>query len=305
LPRGAAGRATISRRGRLRYRRQRPHGGVALSRRHLLDAVASMELLARRRGLHRSFVAPLPSRSRLASDGGAHRGSHVLHAGAGLVRPARVEWQPPTRLSRHRDLLRRLPDPPRVIWAALGLVALIAIALRAVGVEQMPALQNVYLVPVLWAALARGTLGGILAGLVAGLVQSLSIFPFVELVGLSWPALGALLALWTPLTLGLSVGRLVDRARGRGAQLDALLSIQRSLADSALLTERLATVAELTRAALEVDRVRLVLETGHDASVAASAPQSYRPPERGPRAGATPGRRLALRLDAGPGPPRA
>jgi len=189
-----------------------------------------------------------------------------------------------------------------VIWAALGLVALIAIALRAVGVEQMPALQNVYLVPVLWAALTRGTLGGVLAGLVAGLVQSLSIFPFIELVGLSWPALGGLLALSTPLTLGLTVGRLVDRDRGRGAQLDALLSIQRSLADSALLTERLATVAELTRSALEVDRVRLVLETGHDASVAASAPQSYRPAERVPSAGATPCRRLVLGLDAGQGP---
>ena len=189
-----------------------------------------------------------------------------------------------------------------MIWAALGLVALIAIALRAVGVEQMPALQNVYLAPVLWAALTRGTLGGVLAGLVAGLVQSLSIFPFIELVGLSWPALGGVLALSTPLTLGLTVGRLVDRARGRGAQLDALLSIQRSLADSALLTERLATVAELTRAALEVDRVRLVLETGHDASVAASAPQSYRPAERVPSAGATPCRRLMLGLDAGRGP---
>jgi signal transduction histidine kinase len=166
----------------------------------------------------------------------------------------------------------------------------------------MPALQNVYLVPVLWAALTRGTLGGVLAGLMAGLVQSLSVFPFIELVGLSWPALGGVLALSTPLTLGLTVGRLVDRARGRGAQLDALLSIQRSLADSALLTERLATVAELTRAALEVDRVRLVLETGHDASVAASAPQSYRPAERVPSAGATPCRRLVLGLDAGQGP---
>src|SRR5262244_322903 len=221
-----------------------------------------MELLARRRRHHGPFVAPLPSRSCIAADGGAHRGSHVLHAAAraGLVRPARVEWQPPARLSRYRHLLRRLPDPPRVIWAALGLVALIAIALRAVGVEQMPALQNVYLVPVLWAALTRGTLGGILTGLGAGLVQSLSIFPFIERVGLSWPALGGVLSLSTPLTLGLTVGRLMDRSRGRDAQLDALLSIQRSLADSASLAERLGAVAELTRAALGVDRVRLVLE---------------------------------------------
>src|SRR5262249_56596166 len=123
---------------------------------------------------------------------------------------------------------------------------------------------------------------------VAGLVQSLSILPFIELVGLSWSALGGLLALSTPPTLGLTVGRLVDRARGRGAQLDALLSIQRSLADSALLTERLATVAELTRAALDVDRVRLVLETGHHASVAARPPPNHRPREPVPTAGAAP-----------------
>jgi signal transduction histidine kinase len=189
-----------------------------------------------------------------------------------------------------------------VIWAALGLVALIAAAMRMVGVEQMPALQNLYLIPVLWAAFARGTLGGVLAGLVAGLVQSLSLFPFIERVGLSWAALGGVLSLSTPLTLGLAVGRLVDRARGRGAQLDALLSIQRSLADARSLTERLATVAELTRAALEVDRVRLVLETGHDVSVAASAPPTFRPAERVSSAGATPCRRLLLGLDAGQGP---
>jgi signal transduction histidine kinase len=189
-----------------------------------------------------------------------------------------------------------------VIYAALGLVALIAVAMRAAGVEQMPALQNLYLIPVLWAAFARGTLGGILAGLEAGLVQSLSIFPFIERVGLSWPALGGVLSLSTPFSLGLMVGRLVDRSRGRDAQLDALLSIQRSLADSASLADRLNAVAELTRAALGVDRVRLVLETGHDASVAASAPTNFRPAELTPSAGATPCRRLVLGLDAGQGP---
>src|SRR5690349_24083685 len=103
-----------------------------------------MELLARRHGFHRTLVAPLPPRPRTAADGGADRGGHVLHAAAraGVVRAARVERQPPAGLSRHHDLLRRLPDPSRVIWAALGLVALIAAAMRMVGVEQMPALQN-------------------------------------------------------------------------------------------------------------------------------------------------------------------
>src|SRR5262249_35553595 len=164
LPRGDAGRSTIPGGGRLRHRRQCLDGGMALSWRHLLRAVAPLELLARRRGLHGTLPDPLHPRPRAAPDRGAHRRRHVLHAAArpGLVRAAGVERQPPPRLSRHHALLCRLPRPPRVIYAALGLVALIAVAMRAVGVEQMPALQNLYLIPVLWAAFARGTLGGIL-----------------------------------------------------------------------------------------------------------------------------------------------
>src|SRR5262249_46367219 len=153
LPRGDAGGSTIPGGGRLRHRRQCLDGGMALSWRHLLHAVAALELLARRRGLHGALPDPLPPRSRPAPGRRPHRRSHVLHAAAraGLVRTACVERQPPPGLSRHDPFLCRLPRPPRVIYAALGLVALIAVAMRAVGVEQMPALQNLYLIPVLWA----------------------------------------------------------------------------------------------------------------------------------------------------------
>ena len=189
-----------------------------------------------------------------------------------------------------------------MILGALGLVALIAVAIRTAGGDELSSLHHLYLVPALWAALARGVTGGALAGLVAGLVQALSVLPLIERAGLSWPALDGLVSLSTPLTMGLTIGRLVDQSRGRGAQLGALLDIQRSLAVNGPLEERLAAVAELTRRALGVDRARLVLEAGGDVPIAASAPGNFRPAEAAPGAAATPCRRLVLPLDAGQGP---
>jgi signal transduction histidine kinase len=189
-----------------------------------------------------------------------------------------------------------------VIFAALGLVALIALAVRAAGGDQVSSLHHLYLLPALWAALARGVTGGCLVGLVAGLVQALSIFPLIERAGPSWSAVDGIVSLSTPLTLGLTVGRLVDQSRGRGAQLDALLDIQRTLAGEGTLGQRLAVVAELARRALGVHRVRLVLEAGGADRVAASAPAEFCPAAALPTAAATPCRRLMLPLDAGRGP---
>ena len=189
-----------------------------------------------------------------------------------------------------------------MIFGALGLVALIALAVRLAAGDQVSSLHHLYLLPALWAALARGVTGGCLVGLVAGLVQALSIFPLIERAGPSWSAVDGIVSLSTPLTLGLTVGRLVDQSHGRGAQLDALLDIQRSLAGQGPLGQRLAVVAELTRRALGVDRVRLVLESGGGDHVAASAPEDFRPAETLPKVAATPCRRLVVPLDAGQGP---
>jgi len=188
-----------------------------------------------------------------------------------------------------------------VILGALGLVALIAVGIRIAGGEDAWILQHLYALPALWAALARGTTGGALVGLVASLVQSLGTFPLIERAGVSWVALDGIISLATPMTLGVTVGKLADQSRGRAIQLDALLEIQRSLAVAGPLSERLTEVAGLARQALGVDRVRLVLEAGGDIPVAASAPGNFWPAEAGPRASATPCRRLALSLDAGQG----
>jgi signal transduction histidine kinase len=184
-----------------------------------------------------------------------------------------------------------------VIAGPLVLVALIAAAIAAGAGDGGSPLRHLYLIPALWAALARGTHGGALVGLLAGLLQAPVIFPLIERAGLSRSVVDGLVSLTMPLGMGLTVGRLVDQSRGRGAQLRALLEIQRSLAGETAFGARLAQVAALTRRALGVDRVGLVLDAGDGALLTASAPDASQQPVDGP----TPCRRLVLPLDAGQG----
>jgi signal transduction histidine kinase len=183
----------------------------------------------------------------------------------------------------------------------LGLVALVAAVMAAgMGGDGSP-VRHLYLLPAVWAALARGAAGGALVGLVAALLQAPVIFPLIERTGLSRPAMDGLVSLLIPLAMGLTVGRLVDQSRGRGAQLRALLEIQRKLAGDTDLGGRLAEVAALTRRALGVDRVGLVLDAEEGAPLAASAPEAWQPAAGPSDVSATPCRRLVLSLDAGHG----
>jgi len=189
-----------------------------------------------------------------------------------------------------------------VIAGPLGLVALIAAAIAAGAGDDGSPLRHLYLLPALWAALARGAAGGALVGLLAGLLQAPVIFPLIERAGLSRPVVDGLVSLTIPLAMGLTVGRLVDQSRGRGAQLGALLEIQRSLAGETALCGRLAEVAALTRRALGVDRVGLLLDAGDGAPLTASAPDASQLEAGASGDSATPCRRLVLPLDAGHGP---
>jgi len=188
-----------------------------------------------------------------------------------------------------------------VIAGPLGLVALIAAAITAGGGDDGSPLRHLYLLPVLWAALARGAAGGAVVGLVAGLLQALLIFPLIERAGLSWPAVDGLVSLCIPLGMGLTMGRLVDQSRGRGAQLRALLEIQRSLAGETDLGGRLTEVAALARRALGVDRVRLLLDAGDGPPLTAHAPDGSQLRDSRSCVPAMPCRRVILPLDSGQG----
>jgi len=189
-----------------------------------------------------------------------------------------------------------------VIGGPLALVALIAAAIAAGGGDDGSPLRHLYLLPALWAALARGAHGGALVGLLAAFLQAPGIFPLIERAGLSRPVVDGLVSLTIPLAMGLTVGRLVDQSRGRGVQLRALLEIQRSLAGETAFGARLAQVAALTRRALDVDRVGLLLDAGDGAPLTASAPDASQPADSPSSGSATPRRRLVLPLDAGQGP---
>jgi signal transduction histidine kinase len=189
-----------------------------------------------------------------------------------------------------------------VIAGPLALVALIAAAIAAGAGDDGSPLRHLYLLPALWAALARGAHGGALVGLLAGFLQAPVIFPLIERAGLSRPVVDGLVSLTIPLAMGLTVGRLVDQSRGRGVQLRALLEIQRSLAGETTFAARLAQVAALTRRALGVDSVRLLLDAGDGAPLTASAPDASQPAANPSSGAATPRRRLVLPLDAGHGP---
>ena len=189
-----------------------------------------------------------------------------------------------------------------MIGGPLALVALIAAAIAAGGGDDGSPLRHLYLLPALWAALARGAHGGALVGLLAAFLQAPGIFPLIERAGLSRPVVDGLVSLTIPLAMGLTVGRLVDQSRGRGVQLRALLEIQRSLAGETAFGARLAQVAALTRRALDVDRVGLLLDAGDGAPLTASAPDASQPADSPSSGSATPRRRLVLPLDAGQGP---
>ncbi len=136
----------------------------------------------------------------------------------------------------------------------------------------MSSLRHLYLVPALWAALASGRRQGCLIGGVAGLVQAPLVLPTIESAGLDPGTLDGLVSLLIPLALGGLLGLLRDQSGARAGQLSALLDVQRSLAGSGPLDERLRLVATRIRAALGASRVGLVVSSGKGLPVAVSVP---------------------------------
>ena len=138
---------------------------------------------------------------------------------------------------------------------------MVALAVTLAATDQGPAsvLRHLYLVPTLWAALARGTVAAGTIGGLGGLLHAPLALPAVEREGLTSETLDGLLSLALPFAVGLLVGRLVDSARARAARLAAVLAIQRRLAGAAEPDDRLRDVAAELRAALGARRVALLV----------------------------------------------
>ncbi len=151
---------------------------------------------------------------------------------------------------------------------------LVAVAVAMAVTDQGPAsvLRHLYLVPTLWAALARGAVGGGSIGAVAGLLHAPVALPAVERAGLTSATLDGLLSLGLPLVAGLLVGRLVDGSRARAARLAAVLAIQRGLGGAGALDDKLLSVAGELHAALGARRLALLVGTDVRTAQIASVP---------------------------------
>ena len=161
-----------------------------------------------------------------------------------------------------------------MIVPPLVLVAAVAAAMALTGQGSDSVLRHVYLVPTVWAALARGAIGGGLAGMLAGLLHAPFALPAVEREGLTSQTLDGLLALVLPVLAGLLVGRLVDGSRAREARLRAILAIQRRLDGLEPLENALPGVAEILRDTLRARRVALMVGSDIRSARLASVPTS-------------------------------
>ena len=156
--------------------------------------------------------------------------------------------------------------------AQILLLVLITAAMAVDGTGSPSAVRHLYLVPALWAALRAGAIGGGLIGLLASLLQAPFVLPAIERMGLGSRTLDGLVSLVTPVSVGWLVGLLIDASRGHAVRLRAVLEIQRSLNREDPLEERLEAAAEGVRAALDAQRVGLVVMADEGSRIAGTAP---------------------------------
>jgi signal transduction histidine kinase len=144
---------------------------------------------------------------------------------------------------------------PLAVACLVGVAALFAMA----DPEPASVLRHLYLAPTLWAALARGVVGGGLIGALAGLLHAPVALAAVERAGLTSATLDSLLSVGLPVAAGLLVGRLVDGSRARAARLAAVLAIRRHLDGADPLEAQLREIAGELRATLGARRLALLV----------------------------------------------
>ena len=159
-----------------------------------------------------------------------------------------------------------------MIALPLGLVAALAAVMALTGQGADSVLRHLYLVPTVWVALGRGTVGGGLVGALAGLLHAPIVLPAVERHGITSQTLDGLLSLGLPVLTGLLVGYLADGARARAARLSAVLAIQRRLAEPGPLEAALTGVAQELRFTLGARRVALLVGRDVQTALLASVP---------------------------------
>ena len=148
-----------------------------------------------------------------------------------------------------------------VLTVALALVGLGGAALV---LDRGPAspFRHLYMVPVLGAALASGTLGGALAAVAAVLLQAPRLFAHLEEAGLTPAAVDDLFSDLTLLVMGPLVGALAGAAHRQRTRYETLLGAQRALAEDAPLPDALARLRAALSARLGSETIALAVREG-------------------------------------------
>jgi signal transduction histidine kinase len=140
-----------------------------------------------------------------------------------------------------------------VVAAAAVAIGLVAIAVAGLGDPRLVSpVRQLYVVPVVGAALRFGLAGGMVAALAAAMAEAPVLLPALEGRGLGAEVVGAILALGTIVVLGPVVGALADAAGWQRRRQAVLVAVQQVLAREPALPAAL-------------DRLHACL-AGHDAA---------------------------------------
>lgn len=150
----------------------------------------------------------------------------------------------------------------RVALVIAGLVA-VGVAVACGDPRADTPIRHLYLVPVIFAG-AHGVAAGALAAVAAVLLHALLVIPEVERSGFEHAAVEGVVSFAMFVLTGVSTGALATRARRGRRRYDALVDIQRALADDVELDDAAVRVRTAVEAGLAPAVVAVVLTDDED-----------------------------------------
>lgn len=156
-------------------------------------------------------------------------------------------------------------------WALAASLVAIATLVALAGAPWEATLRHAYFLPVMAGALGFGVTGGVLTAAAAVLLSAPSVLPAIERTGVTPEATDGLATLTLLALVGSLTGVLTTRAARQQARHEALVAIQRALADDAPLEVALARVRACLGARLRAADLALVVTEGEQSVIAGGA----------------------------------
>jgi signal transduction histidine kinase len=153
----------------------------------------------------------------------------------------------------------RIPGRHLGLWGIVGLLAGVTAAIAWASPGPASLLRYLYLLPVLWAAIRFGRLGGLPVGLLAMLLYAPLVIPAVEQSGITRETAEGLVSFGIFLVVGSLAGELAQRARTQAGRYDLLATLQRVLASNGELHPALCALASEVKRAFDAREVALLV----------------------------------------------